>query len=248
MGLCSRQPDGHRKETSMRAVILAGGLGERLRPYTAALPKPLMPVGDFPILEIIIRQLSKAGIQRVTLAVNYQADLFRAFFGDGSRWNLEIDYSLETKRLGTMGPLRLIDDLPEDFFVMNGDVLTDLDFGKLYNEHVKAQSLFTISAYQRNQLIDFGVLKTNGDNQLVGFEEKPQVEYTVSMGIYVANRRILADIPENEPFGFDNLMKTYIEQDKPVMVRTFDGLWLDIGRQDDYFEAIELWPRIQDSI
>jgi NDP-sugar pyrophosphorylase family protein len=233
----------------MRAVILAGGLGERLRPYTAALPKPLMPVGDYPILEIIIRQLSRSGVQRITLAVNHQAELLRAYFGDGSRWNLEIDYSLETKRLGTMAPLKLIDDLPENFFIMNGDVLTDLNFKALYDDHVSSKATYTISAYKRNQLIDFGVLKTNDESQLTGFEEKPKNEYLVSMGVYVASKEILDDIPEDTPYGFDDLMKKYIEnEDKTVNVRTFDGMWLDIGRQDDYFEAIDLWPKIKDSI
>ena len=207
-----------------------------------------MPVGDCPILEIIIRQLSKAGVQRATLAVNHQAELMRAYFGDGSRWNLEIDYSLETKRLGTMAPLKLIHDLPENFFIMNGDVLTDLNFKLLYEEHVKAQSMFTISGSERTESIDFGVLKTNDESQLVGFEEKPQVKYTVAMGIYVANRMILDDIPDNEPFGFDDLMRKYIKQGQTVMVRTFEGLWLDIGRPSDYFEAIDLWPRIKDTI
>ena len=234
----------------MRAVILAGGLGERLRPYTAVLPKPLMPVGDYPILEIIIRQLSRAGVKQITLAVNHQAELLRAYFGDGSRWDLEIDYSLEEKRLGTMAPLKLIDEagLPENFFIMNGDVLTDLDFKALFDDHVASKATYTISAYQRQQKIDFGVLKTDSDSKLIGFEEKPKLDYLVSMGVYVASKKILDDIPADTQYGFDDLMNKYIETpNKTVNVRTFDGLWLDIGRPDDYYEAIELWPKIKDT-
>ena len=121
---------------SKRAVILAGGMGTRLRPYTVVLPKPLMPIGDFPILEVVIRQLVNNGFDHITLAVNHQAALIRAFFGDGSNWNVLIDYSQENEPLGTIGPLRLITDLPENFLVMNGDILTDLDFSNFYDEHV----------------------------------------------------------------------------------------------------------------
>src|SRR5207247_1061272 len=121
---------------SKRAVILAGGKGTRLRPYTVVLPKPLMPIGDYPILEVVVRQLAGSGFDRITMAVNHQAELIKAFFGDGSKWGISIDYSLEDKPLGTMGPLRLIDDLPNDFLVMNGDILTDLDFAAFFGRHV----------------------------------------------------------------------------------------------------------------
>src|SRR5882672_5273675 len=125
-----------------RAVILAGGMGTRLRPYTIAIPKPLMPIGDLPILEIIVRQLAARRFERITLAVNHQADILRAYFGDGRKWNIDIDYSLETEPLGTMGPLKVIKDLPEDFLVMNGDVLTDLDYAAFADAHVRQGRLF----------------------------------------------------------------------------------------------------------
>ena len=139
---------------SRRAVILAGGKGTRLRPYTVVLPKPLMPIGEYPILEVVIRQLARQGFDRITIAVNHQAQLIIAFCGDGSRWGVRIDYSLEDRPLGTMGPLRLIDDLPPHFLVMNGDVLTDLSFVDFYLEHAASDRLFTISSHERVQQVD----------------------------------------------------------------------------------------------
>ena len=129
---------------SKRAIILAGGKGTRLKPYTVSLPKPLVPIGEMPILEIIILQLARSGFDHITLTVNHLADIIRAFCGDGSKWGIKIDYSLEDKPLSTMGPLKLISDLPDNFLIMNGDVLTDLDFGQFYDEHVNAGSIITV--------------------------------------------------------------------------------------------------------
>jgi NDP-mannose synthase len=224
---------------SKRAVILAGGTGTRLRPYTVVLPKPLMPIGEFPILEVIVRQLARCGFGRITMAVNHQAELIKAFFQDGSKWELQIDYSLEDKPLGTMGPLRLIRDLPEHFLVMNGDVLTDLDFGKLFDEHVASGSVFTISSSRREEIIDFGVLETDNAGRLVNFREKPRSQYEVSMGVYMLSARVLDHIPRDRPFGFDNLMLDLIAAGETVAVRRFGGYWLDIGRPDDYARAID---------
>ena len=129
---------------SKRAIILAGGKGTRLKPYSIALPKPLVPVGETPILEIIIKQLISYGFDHITLAVNHMADIIEAFFGDGAKWNIKIDYSLEETPLSTMGPLTLIDNLPDNFLIMNGDILTDLDFNRLYKNHVDNGNTFTI--------------------------------------------------------------------------------------------------------
>lgn len=225
-----------------RAVILAGGLGTRLRPYTVAIPKPLMPVGQYPILEIIIRQLRAEGFDHITLAVNHQADLFRAFFGDGSKWDLRIDYSLETKPLSTMGPLKLIPDLPEHFVVMNGDILSDVPYGRFLHEHAAADRLFTISASRRVQRIDYGVLQVGSDNHLCGFEEKPSIPFLVSMGIYAVSRRVLDVIPLGEAFGFDHLVLGYLKSGDPVTTVPHDGYWLDIGRPEDYERATIDWP------
>lgn len=228
-----------------RAIILAGGRGTRLRPYTLVLPKPLMPIGDYPILEVVIRQLARRGFGHVTMAVSHQAELIKAFFGDGSKWSLRIDYSLEDEPLGTMGPLRLIPDLPEHFLVMNGDVLTDLDFSGFHGEHVAANRLFTLSSYQREHKVDYGVLRTNAGGTLDGFEEKPVTTYEVSMGVYMVSRAILPFLPAARPFGFDDLMRDLLGAGQTVHVRRFGGYWLDIGRADDYLQAIDEFPRLK---
>ena len=222
-----------------RAVILAGGKGTRLRPYTVVLPKPLMPIGEYPILEVVIRQLARHGFDRANMAVNHQAELIRAFFGDGAKWGIHIDYSLEDEPLGTMGPLKRIDDLPEDFLVMNGDVLTDLDFGAFYTEHAAAKRLFTISSYGRDQKVDYGVLVTSADGTLEGFHEKPVTPYEVSMGVYMVSREIVPYIPARGPYGFDDLMRDLLKAQQTVHVSRFGGYWLDIGRADDYQQAID---------
>jgi len=171
--------------------------------------------------------------------VNHQAELIKAFFGTGSKWNLAIDYSLEDEPLGTMGPLRLIPDLPEHFLVMNGDVLTDLDFAAFHQEHASANRLFTISSYAREQKVDYGVLITGEGGRLQDFHEKPVTGYEVSMGVYMVSRAVLTHIPKRGPFGFDDLMRHLLDSGKTVHVRKFDGYWLDIGRADDYVRAID---------
>ncbi|MFI0435952.1 MAG: sugar phosphate nucleotidyltransferase [Parachlamydiaceae bacterium] len=220
------------------AVILAGGLGTRLKPYTTVLPKPLVPVGERPILEIIISQLAKSGFKKVTIAINHKGNLIKAFFGDGSQWNIDIDYSMEKRPLGTMGPLNLIGDLPDNFLVMNGDVLTDLDFDCLYHFHLNNESLFTIASCQREEKSEFGVLDVR-EGQLVGFREKPIMQYMVSMGIYMVNKRILQFIPSEVLFGFDHLMMKLIGLNEHVLTYHHQGLWLDIGRPQDCLEANE---------
>lgn len=222
-----------------RAVILAGGRGTRLKPYTLALPKPLVPVGETPILEIIVRQLSSQGFDHLTFAVNHQADIIRAYFGDGSKFGVKIDYSLEKIPLSTMGPLRLVKDLPSSFLVMNGDVLTDLNYGGLLERHEREANLMSISASRREQLIDFGVLETGEDGKLVDFHEKPRDRYLVSMGVYALSNRVLRYIPEGKPYGFDNLVLDLLGAKEVVKVYPYEGYWLDIGRPDDYERAVE---------
>lgn len=220
------------------AVILAGGKGSRLRPYTVVLPKPLMPIGEYPILELVIRQLSKHKFTTVTMCVNHQADLFRTFFGDGSKWNIKINYSLENQALGTMGPLKQIKDLPDNFLVMNGDILTDLNYDKFYDNHLKRNELFTISSYIRKHKVDYGVLESNDSGYLTNFNEKPNKNYEVSMGIYMLNKKVLDFIPETF-YGFDSLMLKLIDAGENVRIESFNGYWLDIGRPDDYMQAID---------
>lgn len=220
------------------AVILAGGLGTRLRPYTISLPKPLVPIGNYPILEIVIRQLSSSGFSRVIIAVNHQADIIQAYFGDGSKWGINIEYSLEKKQLGTMGPLKMIENLPDNFLVMNGDVLTNLDFSRFLEDHSDNNRLFSISSYCRVQKIDYGVLHTDEVGFLTEFEEKPNLPYVVSMGVYAVSKRILSFIPYDTFYGFDNLMKDMLGRNEKINVVMFDGYWLDIGRPSDYEKAI----------
>lgn len=222
-----------------RAVILAGGRGTRLRPYTVVLPKPLMPIGDYPILEVIVRQLAQQGFSRITMAVNHQANLIQAFFGDGSQWGIPIDYSLEPKPLSTIAPLALIPDLPECFLLMNGDVLTDLAFGAFLDRHAAENRAFTISAARRTEITEYGVLYVNDHGLLNGFEEKPRNQYLVSMGVYGVSKTVLANVRAEDKYGFDDLMRDMLRQGMTVNVEVHDGYWLDIGRPDDYARAID---------
>jgi NDP-sugar pyrophosphorylase family protein len=220
----------------MHAVILAGGKGVRLRPYTTRLPKPLVPIGEeHSIMEIVLSQLARCGFDRVTLAIGHLGDLIRSYIGDGSRWGVEIDYSLpEEVPLGTMGPvLQVLDRLPEKFLVMNGDVLTDLDYADLMRQHRESDAPLTVATYQRQAQIDYGVLTTR-DGQVVEFTEKPTIDYRVSMGIYACSKPTLDGYPPGLPFGFDELMLDMLARDTPPQEYAFDGYWFDIGRPDDY--------------
>ena len=232
--------------TKNNKILVTGSKGTRLKPYTVVLPKPLMPIGEYPILEVVIRQLASHGFNHITISVNHQAELIKTFFGNGSKWDIKIDYSMEDKPLGTMGPIRLISDLPEDFLVMNGDILTDLNYSQFYQNHINNNNMFTISSYSRSHMIDYGVLKTNENCNLIGFSEKPIKKYEVSMGIYMVNRLVLNYIPESNKFGFDDLMLTLLKKQKTVIVKSYSGNWLDIGRPDDYVQAIEQFSKMKD--
>ncbi|MFD4503603.1 NDP-sugar synthase [Streptomyces sp. NPDC058457] len=222
----------------MHAVILAGGKGVRLRPYTTALPKPLVPIGDqHAILEIVLRQLSTAGFTSVTLAIGHLGEIIRAYVGDGSQWGLAVDYATEESPLGTMGPLlNLRRRLPETFLVMNGDILTDLDYADVLARHRASGAPLTIATYARQVHIDFGVL-TTADGKVVAFTEKPSVDYRVSMGVYGLSRATLDDYTPGLPLGFDELVIDLLEAETPPHAYEFDGYWLDIGRPDDYDRA-----------
>jgi len=224
----------------MRAVILAGGKGTRLRPYTTLIPKPLVPLGGkYSILEIIIMQLKRSGFTHITLAVNHLSQLIMAYFGDGSRLGVKLDYSLEDGELSTIGPLTLIEDLPDNFLVMNGDILCDLDYRKFYDSHVSARSLISVSSYRRQVKIDFGVLRYDATGELGEFQEKPSFDFDVSMGIYCINRSVIDRLAKGEKYGFDNLMLDGLKSKQRIDIRPFDGYWLDIGRPDDYEFADE---------
>ena len=219
----------------MRAIILAGGKGTRLRPYTTLIPKPLVPLGGkYSILEIIIMQLARSGFTHITLAVNHLSHLIMAYFGDGSRFGVKLDYSIEENELSTIGPLTLVDDLPENFLVMNGDILCDLDYRAFLETHVQAGSRISVSAYRRQVKIDFGVLRYDAANHLTEFQEKPAFDFDVSMGIYCIDRSVIDALPRGVPYGFDNLMIDGLKNGHSIDIRPFSGYWLDIGRPDDY--------------
>ncbi|MEA2460107.1 MAG: NDP-mannose synthase [Actinomycetota bacterium] len=220
----------------LRAVILAGGEGKRLAPYTTVLPKPLMPVGERPILEILIRRLRSAGVRNVTLAVGHLASLIMAYFGDGERFGIEIDYSLEDKPLGTAGPLRLVKDLGEPFFVMNGDLLTDIDFSAMARAHQSSDALATVGVFQRDLKIDLGVVETE-NGRVTGYIEKPTHRFLVSMGIYVLDPSVVESIPQDRPFDLPELVTGLISSGDHVASYEHRGYWLDIGRPEDYERA-----------
>ena len=224
-----------------RAVILAGGMGTRLRPYTVTIPKPLVPVGDRAILEILIEQLKQHGVERITLAVNHMAELVQAYFGDGRKWEVQIDYSLEDTPLSTIGPLTIIPDLPEHVLVMNGDLFTDIDFSALFAYHLQQKNDLTVAAYRRQQKVDFGVMDTDDNGSVIGFREKPIYSFLVSMGIYVLRSSVIASLECGQPYGFDDLMLDGIETGLRIGTYQFGGQWLDIGRPDDYEEANRLF-------
>ncbi len=222
----------------MHAVILAGGKGVRLRPYTTSIPKPLVPIGDeHSILEIVLLQLAARGFTSITLAIGHFGHLIRSFVGDGSRWGLTVDYVEEEAPLGTIGPLLpVLDQLPEHFLVMNGDVLTDLPFDEVLRDHISSGAPLTVSTFDRRVHIDFGVLDVK-DKAIFGFREKPTLPFRVSMGVYGMSRETLRRYPAGQPFGFDDLVLDLLERADPPHTFDFDGYWLDIGRPEDYDRA-----------
>lgn len=224
----------------MQAIILAGGKGTRLKPITMSLPKPLVPIGEMPILEVVIRQLKHFGFTDITLAVNHLAELLMAFFGNGSKWGVNVDYSMEDEPLGTAAPLRLIENLQEDFIVMNGDLLTTIDFAHLMEYHRSNGNAVTIATYQKEVKIDLGVLETDGD-RFVDYIEKPTYHFSVSMGIYAMNRKVLSYIPEGKRYDMPELMLKLRDAGEKVGCYSGDYYWLDIGRLDDYETAVEMF-------
>jgi NDP-sugar pyrophosphorylase family protein len=230
----------------MQAVILAGGKGRRLLPYTTVLPKPLMPIGDHPILGVILLQLKRFGFTRITICTGYLHQLIHAYLNGISSIGLDISYTHEPEPLGTIGPLRLIPELDENFLVMNGDILTDLNFSAFMDAHAKRRAIATIATYKRDANIDFGVLDKDQNNKIVAFREKPTYHFNVSMGVYAFTRRVLEHVPEKGPFGFDQLMYALIDAKADLFSYPFDGYWLDIGRPDDYARSIEEFERYKD--
>lgn len=232
----------------MKAVVLAGGKGTRLAPYTKTLPKPLMPIGDMPILEILLRQMQAAGIDEVVMAVGHLSNMLESFFADGSRFGVSIRYSYEQDPLGTAGPLSLIEDLDESFLMMNGDVLTTMDFRDLMTTHRASGAAATIAMHPRRVKIDLGVLQRNGGNEIIGYVEKPTYDFQVSMGIYVFEPEVISLIPEQEYFDFPDLVMKLIDRGDRVLGYPFDGYWQDLGRPDDYEQAVQDFDALKPQI
>lgn len=229
----------------MQAVILAGGKGTRLRPYTMSIPKPLVPIGEMPILEVVLRQLKHYGFTDVILAVNHLAEIIMAVFGDGSKLGLRLRYSVEDHVLGTAGPLSLLEALEPTFLTMNGDLLTTLDYGKLMRHHVEAGNQITIGSYPKEVKIDLGVLEAEG-NQFRKYIEKPTYSFLVSTGIYAMSRDVIPLIPRNVKLDLPDLVT--MAHDRGMQVRLYrdDYYWLDIGRAEDYEKANEIFEQRRD--
>jgi len=226
----------------VKAVILAGGKGRRLAPYTAVLPKPLMPIGDIPILEIVLRQLRQSGFTEAVLAVGHLAALIEAYFGNGSKVGLPIRYVSEDQPLGTAGPLAHIRGLKDTFLVMNGDILTDLDYRALVEHHKRQAAAMTIATYERTVKIDFGVIEAEA-GVIRRYIEKPTLNYLVSMGIYVLEPSVRRFIEPDEYLDLPDLVKALLDQNEKVATYKFSGSWLDIGRQEDFAQAQETFEK-----
>ncbi|MBI2420050.1 MAG: NTP transferase domain-containing protein [Ignavibacteriales bacterium] len=225
----------------MKAVILAGGLGSRLKPFTEIIPKPLLPIGEKSVLEIQIEKLKKHGFNEIFLATNYKSDYIENFFGDGSRYGIKLTISREEKPLGTAGPLLLLkEQLTEPFLVMNGDILTLADFGKLHNFAVNNESLLTISIKKEITPYAFGNIFFDKD-LVTGIEEKPDIVMYILAGIYIMKPEIFSYFPEDEYFGMDKLIKKLLFVGQPVTKYDLKEYWLDIGRLDDYEKAQEAY-------
>jgi NDP-mannose synthase len=231
------------------AVILAGGKGERLGPYTTVLPKPLLPIGDRAILEVVVRQLQSYGFSELTLAVGYLAHLIQAVFNDGSDLDVSITYHQEREPRGTAGALATIGRFDDSFLVMNGDVLTSLDYNALFETHKASGNALTVASHRRVVKTEYGVLHTSGSEtdptlEVVGYEEKPEIPYLVSIGVYVMEPHVIDYIPEKQHFDMPDVVQTLIDNGERVGSYLFDGFWLDIGRHDDYERAIREFDKI----
>lgn len=250
--LASVDGSGRPSGEATKAVILAGGRGTRLAPYTSILPKPLMPIGDRSILETVVEQLGRHGFSDITFCVGYLSHLIRAVFDTRELDDVQIRYVQEEHALGTAAPLRLVDGLDETFVMMNGDVLTTLDYRDLVAQHTAAGNVLTVATRKRLIKIDYGVVHVDeeanpGFGVISDWEEKPEIVSTVSMGVYALEPAALAYIPADGYFDLPDLVRTLMAAGEQVGVYRHDGLWFDIGRQEDYQEAVATWLEAQET-
>lgn len=225
-----------------RAVILAGGIGSRLRPYTTVIPKPLMPLGEHPILEILLMQLARQGFDRVDICIGYLGHLIRAVVGDGSRQGIEVAYHEEDEPLGTMGALANIGDIARDesVLMMNGDILTDLDFAAVVEAHDASEAAATICVMRRRVDMEFGVIEVDDNGDLAGYHEKPSSDVLVSIGVNVVNGDALAYLERGTRTDVPTFMERISAAGERVRCAELTSFWLDLGRVDDYQAAADL--------
>jgi NDP-sugar pyrophosphorylase family protein len=227
----------------IRVIILAGGKGTRLKPYTTVFPKPLMPIGEMPILEVVLRQLKLFGFEKITLSVNHLADLIQTFFGNGGKLGLDISYCMEDIPLGTAGSIALVKNLTEHFLVMNGDLLTTIDYAAMVRKHKESNAAATIGVFPREVKVDFGVLELGSKGELLQYREKPKFEFLVSMGVNVFHKSVLEFIPKGRYLDIPTLMMNLKNAGKQVLAYRSECQWLDIGRPDDYENALEIFEQ-----
>lgn len=227
----------------MQTIILAGGRGSRLDPYSRILPKPLFPIGDKPIASILVHQLKSAGANEIIMCLGYLADLLMTYFRDGSDFGVPIRYSIETDPLGTAGPLKNVTHLKDNFLVVNGDELTTLDFQALYEHHLKMNADMTVAVQMKTTHSSFGVLEIK-DGQVIAYSEKPTRNYWASMGIYVINKRALSVIPENEKFDMPELVQRLLSDGAQIVSYESQDLWYDIGTLNDLEKAKEEFAQL----
>ena len=225
----------------MRAIILAGGRGRRLLPYTVIIPKPLFPVGEKAILEIVIGQLAGAGITSVTIATGYMGELIEAYFGNGDRFGIPITYSRERTVLGTAGPISLIEDISGDFLVMNGDVLTTMNYQDFITFHKKGDSIATICGYTKEVQSSLGILEVDENNSLRAYKEKPVTKYLVSTGVYCFRPEVLSYLTKGERIDLPELISNLLTAKERIVIYEMKGKWFDIGTEEDLHKAIEFW-------
>jgi NDP-sugar pyrophosphorylase family protein len=230
-----------------RVIIQAGGLGTRLHPYTTVLPKPLVPVGERPILETMVEQFVAQGFDHITITLGHLGHLIMAVIGDGSRFGARVEYVWESKPLGTIGAVTLVESLDEPFLVANGDLLTDFDYRTFMKEHTNSGAALSVGTYHKRVEISLGVFELDLARRITSFKEKPTLSLPCSMGIYAVDPSLLAYIPRDQYFGFDDLMSICLDQDLPVRAHMFEGHWLDIGRPEDHCTASEVFEAHRDA-
>jgi len=231
----------HIDVSQITTVLLAGGKGTRLRPLTAVFPKPLVPLGNKPIIEILLHRLAASGFKNVTLCNGYLGELLMAVCGDGSKFGLSVSYVQEETPLGTAGPLSLVNDCSDPVLVMNGDLLTTMDFTKMLESHENRNAAVTIALFKRDVPIDFGVIDSDDDGTFQTYREKPVFHFEVSMGVYILSQTAIQQVKKDEYLDMPDLILNVQRQGGLVNCYREDCFWLDIGRMDDYAKAQDVY-------